>query len=232
MAEEKAKRFTEDSHDVSAVAYLANYGAHRVGISKDESCDYYTRWAKSGGYEKDLAIGRYNGPVFAAQAVAEFFPRGRNLVRILDVAAGTGFVGEQLKQLDFTNVDALEPSEGMVAVARKKNVYKNVYLDFLNGTKLTIPDGSYDCCVIAGGMGEGHIPCSGLRELIRITKQGGLVCIVMREEYLQYVEEYKDRLEPLLQKWEADGLWKLVSREIVKKYSFDNNGVVFKYSVC
>ena len=58
------------------------------------------------------------------------------------------------------------------------------------------------------------------------------MCIVMREEYLEHVKEYKDRLEPLFQQWEADGHWKLLSREIVQKYSFDNNGVIFKYSVC
>lgn len=30
----------------------------------------------------------------------------------------------------------------------------------------------YDATVISGGMGEGHIPCEGMKELIRITKPG------------------------------------------------------------
>ena len=59
MAEEKVKMFVESSDDVDAAAYLANYGAHRVGISKDESRDYYTYWAESGGYEK-ASILYYN----------------------------------------------------------------------------------------------------------------------------------------------------------------------------
>ena len=54
----------------------------------------------------------------------------------------------------------------------------------------------------------------------------------MREEYLDYVEEYKDRLEVLMQELEDDGKWESVSRVIVPKYSFDNNGVIFKYKVC
>ena len=31
---------------------------------------------------------------------------------------------------------------------------------------------TYDAVVTSGGMGEGHIPCSGLKELVRITKPG------------------------------------------------------------
>ena len=31
---------------------------------------------------------------------------------------------------------------------------------------------TYDGLVISGGMGEGHIPTEGLKELIRITKPG------------------------------------------------------------
>ena len=56
--------------------------------------------------------------------------------------------------------------------------------------------------------------------------------IVMREEYLEHVEEYKDRLEVLMQELEDAGKWTRVSRVIVPNYSFDNNGVIFKYRVC
>lgn len=31
---------------------------------------------------------------------------------------------------------------------------------------------TYDAVVISGGMGEGHIPCSGMEELCRIVKAG------------------------------------------------------------
>ena len=55
---------------------------------------------------------------------------------------------------------------------------------------------TYDSLVIAGGMGEGHIPISAFDEMIRIVKPGGTVFIVMREEYLTYVKEYVGKLEP------------------------------------
>ena len=34
---------------------------------------------------------------------------------------------------------------------------------------------TYDSVAISGGMGESHIPCSALHELIRITKPGELM---------------------------------------------------------
>ena len=61
--------------------------------------------------------------------------------------------------------------------------------------------------------------------------QGGVVVIVMREVYLQEVEEYKDRLEPKMAAMEAEGLWHRLERTVVPKYSFNNNGVVFVFEV-
>jgi hypothetical protein len=38
--------------------------------------------------------------------------------------------------------------------------------------------GVYDVAVVAGGMGEGHIPCNALPEMIRIVKPGELLWFV------------------------------------------------------
>lgn len=46
---------------------------------------------------QDLNSSRYRGPAIAAKAVADFFPPSqRPDARILDVAAGSGFVGEEV----------------------------------------------------------------------------------------------------------------------------------------
>ena len=34
------------------------------------------------------------------------------------------------------------------------------------------PTDQYDVACISGGLGEGHIPCSGLGELVRVVKPG------------------------------------------------------------
>ena len=45
---------------------------------------------------QDLQPGRYNGPAFAAEAIDRSFTSHKDQVLILDVAAGTGLVGEQV----------------------------------------------------------------------------------------------------------------------------------------
>lgn len=56
--------------------------------------------------------------------------------------------------------------------------------------------------------------------------------IVMREEYLEHVSDYKDKLEPLMKELELSGLWIKLERRIVPKYSFENNGVIFIFKKC
>ncbi|XP_046580301.1 methyltransferase-like protein 27 [Haliotis rubra] len=213
-------------------ARTVNAGAHRVGISTDEVVEYYSKWSHDGKYEQDLCPEWYKGPSIAADVVAEYFRHNVSHVNILDVAAGTGLLGEQLQDRRFKHLDALEPAAGMLEQARKKNIYTNLYCEFLDGNRLPIDDDMYDCCVISGGMGEGHIPCDGLHELIRITEQGGLICIVMCEDYLYDVTEYRGRLEKLMQKLEDDGKWKKLSRDVVRQYCFNHNGVIFNFKIC
>ena len=54
----------------------------------------------------------------------------------------------------------------------------------------------------------------------------------MREEYLEHVAEYKGKLENTMKDMEASGIWRMVSRTITPKYSFDNNGIIFIFVVC
>lgn len=37
---------------------------------------------------------------------------------------------------------------------------------------------TYDCVVVSGGMGEGHIPCRAVPEMIRIAKPGKVLTLV------------------------------------------------------
>lgn len=60
---------------------------------------------------------------------------------ILDVACGTGFVGEFLYEKGFQNLYGLEPSEGMASAARAKNLYKNIFVDKIYADKATCVNG-------------------------------------------------------------------------------------------
>lgn len=59
---------------------------------------------------------------------------------------------------------------------------------------------------------------------------GGMVIIVMREEYLN-IPEYCDSLEPMMKQYQNEGLWICVERSVVHKYFCDKHGVIFRFRV-
>ncbi|CAL8080984.1 unnamed protein product [Orchesella dallaii] len=213
--------------------YENNYKAHKSGITLDEVVNVYTNWA--GDYDKDLCPGRYNGPEIAARAMSAFYKEDddfRANLKILDVAAGTGRVGVELAKFGFKLFDAVDPSSGMLEILRKRGLYGKTFETAIDYNPIDgIKTNSYDALVISGGMGEGHIPVTAVHEMIRIVKPGGMVFIVMREEYLSYVPEYSGRLESYMDKLAGEGLWVQVERELVANYSFNKDGVVFTYQI-
>ncbi|XP_021375938.1 Williams-Beuren syndrome chromosomal region 27 protein-like isoform X5 [Mizuhopecten yessoensis] len=189
----------EDLKEEDDAAYNTNASVFNGSMEKHDIIQYYSEWAYQ--YEEDLAPGRYDGPMMAAETCAQYFKKkDRQNVRILDVAAGTGLVGELLAKKGFSDIHALDPSEGMLELAKRKQVYKTFLNEYLTEDKLPVPDSGY-------------------------------VVIVMREEYLYNVPEYKDRLEPLMAKLEAQGKWVNVERRVVPNYAFKKNGLIFIYKV-
>ena len=82
----------------------------------------------------------YRGPLICS-SIFNVYLTDRN-AKILDIGAGTGFVAEYLTKFGYTNIDALEPSEGMVAIAKAKNLYNNFVVEPIYADKTTsIPDG-------------------------------------------------------------------------------------------
>ncbi|KAL3887887.1 hypothetical protein ACJMK2_000276 [Sinanodonta woodiana] len=230
MADITYQNYINNASREDAEAYHANFQAFKGGLTPQQIADYYSQWGASGKYDIHLNTGRYLGPIQAARAIGAYFVSNRENVRILDVAAGTGKVGQHLHDLGFRSLDALDPSEGMLKKAKERGVYTKTFQLFFE-LNLPIPDDSYDCLVVVGGMGEGHLPAESLHEMIRLVKTGGLVCIAMREEYLQYVEAYKDKLQPLMEHLEREGKWYLYKKESVPNYAFGKDGIICQYVI-
>ncbi|KAI0228566.1 hypothetical protein LSAT2_020976 [Lamellibrachia satsuma] len=141
----------------------------------------------------------------AAEFVERYFGDRKDDTYIVDVAAGTGLVGDevsrmmnlfvrtvgggeqsdwlmsnaQLKMRGFTKMDALDVSDEMLSIARTKNIYGRIIHDYMDGHRTDIKDDTYDAMTIAGGMGDGLIPTRAMTELIRIVKPGTNAAIHM-----------------------------------------------------
>ncbi|XP_076339102.1 uncharacterized protein LOC143240490 [Tachypleus tridentatus] len=82
---------------------------------------------------------------------------------------------DELNEMGYKNIDALDASKKMLEVARKKNVYKNLYHFYLGcGGESPIKDGTYDVAISCGGIGPGHIPYCAFHEILAMVKQGTL----------------------------------------------------------
>ena len=54
----------------------------------------------------------------------------------------------------------------------------------------------------------------------------------MREEYLETVADYKNRLESFMADLEKLGTWKQVERSVVANFAFGKTGVIYVFVVC
>lgn len=141
-----------------------------------ETREFYKEWAES--YDQTFAVDRgYRSP---AEVARRFRDAADGNEPVLDVGAGTGLIGEAL---EGTQIDALDLSPDMLAVAGRKAVYRSLITADLTGP-LDIPDASYGGVVSSGTFTHGHVGPVCLPELMRIARPGALfVCTVIPAVY-------------------------------------------------
>ncbi len=137
----------------------------------------YDQWAEA--YDQDLETEfGWIGPQYAVDTFCKYVPPA---ARILDAGAGTGLIGELLFAKGYRELVAMDLSEGMLAQAREKNVYKELH-QMVMGEALDFPSDTFDAVISVGTLTEGHAPASALVELVRITKPGGYVLYTLRTD--------------------------------------------------
>jgi predicted TPR repeat methyltransferase len=168
----------------------------------EELMDAYKDWAVD--YDADTvdAFG-YVAHIESAKALDKVMTdKG---ARILDAGAGTGLVGEELKKMGYTKMDALDYSKEMLDEAGKKGVYEALIQADMSHP-LDIKDNAYDAIVCTGTFTFGHVDANAFDELVRITRPGGMVCFTIREgAYEEY--GYRKRMIDL----EKNNAWELLS---------------------
>ena len=150
----------------------------------------------------------------------QYFPdvSKRSSLKILDLAAGTGLVGEKLHELGFRDMDAVDGSSGMLKVLDRKKVYKKHWQAFLGMTTDPVDqvkDESYDVVIISGGFAYRHINIQVLRQVARALKKNGIFINIMTECYIRDVPHLHG-LEPLFSQMEKEGIWKVLLRMVTE----------------
>ncbi|WP_018698459.1 class I SAM-dependent DNA methyltransferase [Amorphus coralli] len=156
----------------------------------------YDDWAKR--YDTEMATLGYRHPNICLAMLTRYLPRGEGPV--LDAGAGTGLLGEWMDIVGYKQAEALDISEGMLEVARSKNVYSAFHIAAL-GETLPMADDTYAAIVAAGVFTVGHVGEEGFDELVRITRPGGFLVVTIKDSL------YKEGLGDYLKAQQTKGVW-------------------------
>ena len=102
---------------------------------------------------------------------------------VLDIATGTGdFAIQTCRFLPSVSIKGVDISEGMMAVGRKKvelmGLQERISFERQDCTALTFDDNSYDAVIAAFGLRNFADLDKGLREMCRVLRPGGHLCIL------------------------------------------------------
>ncbi|XP_071954388.1 methyltransferase-like protein 27 [Antedon mediterranea] len=198
--------------------------------TKEKLGEYYDEWAPN--YDQAVSSMGYIGPSITSNLLQKYV-NSKNAL-IFDVASGTGLVGEVLANCGYSSIDAVDGSAASIEVARKKNIYTNLYVQWLGGdNKLNIKNDRYDAIVCAGAFAYNHLKSDVFPELIRVTKPGGYILITMRTRWLRIEATFSNgKLEADMKKHEKEGKWKLVEKKVKEEEDSEQNVVTFVHQVC
>ncbi len=161
---------------MAAVQHDGHLGAVYDAKSPEEIATLYDGWAAS--YDADMVAAGYRHPAVASAMFVRAVPKGAG--PILDAGAGTGLIGTLLSILGYPDIEALDISEGMLAVARAKGVYRAFHHLALGGP-LPFADGQFAGIISTGVFTSGHVGAEGLPELVRACRTGGAVVLTVKE---------------------------------------------------
>lgn len=141
--------------------------------------------------------------------------------RILDVATGTAdlaiLMARKMPQATVTGVDL---SKGMIAVGREKvekaDLASRITLQCADCLALPFPDASFDCVTVAYGVRNFEHLLQGYREMLRVLRPEGMLCVI---ELSTPTSPVVKPLYRLYTKWIIPTAGRLVSKD-VRAYSY------------
>jgi predicted TPR repeat methyltransferase len=160
----------------------------------------YDLWASY--YDADLGnLEDYLAPMAVAGVANSFLSKTD---RILDAGAGTGLAGAALKAVGFDNLVAADYSAGMLEIAAKKGIYRELFKADL-GTCTPFSEDAFDAVVTIGTTSQ--MPAASLREFVRIVRPGGRILFTV------WVKAYIERgFAAIQQSLKAEGRLALIHK--------------------
>ncbi len=145
--------------------------------TSEELLKYYQDWTKNNKYNQDMINWKYTAPQETVLVLKKYALN--NKCKILDAGCGTGLVGIELKKCGYSNIDGVDFSQNMLDLI-PQGIYKKIEKVDLN-KPLKFKTNMYDVVMCVGTFTYGHVKPQALDELIRITKNGGLICFTINE---------------------------------------------------
>ncbi len=153
--------------------WKATYDAN----TPEQLIDAYKAWAPE--YDGDTTdVMGYVGPQIASQMLDGLLESRES--RVLDAGCGTGLVGESLRGMGYSRVEAMDFSREMLDQAGLKDCYCKLYQADMNNP-LNVPDNTYDAAICVGTFTYAHVGPQAFAELVRVTKPEGYVCFTVRD---------------------------------------------------
>ena len=138
----------------------------------------YADWAASydSGFAPDMD---YQLPRMVGLIFCEAF---RGTGPVLDVGAGTGLLAQNIPIRGMLEMDGLDISPDMLAIAKRKGLYrKTIEADLTQ--PLDLPDAPYAAIVSSGTFTHGHVGPGALYELMRVARPKAIFVLAINAEH-------------------------------------------------
>jgi len=192
--------------------------------AKKDKVANYELWAED--YEKDEEILGYSIHTSLVDFLENCLKSESHLNKssaILDIAAGTGLVGKELRNKGFIGqLDGHDGSEKMLEVAkRKEGVYNQLYCHMIYPNS-ALPDQlsseSYDIVTICAAVRIGCITEKNIKQLLSCLRVGGLFTFTMKMPPSISHFEFRFAVERECFELEEQGYLQLVDMKLCRNY--------------
>ncbi|XP_076348458.1 uncharacterized protein LOC143246121 [Tachypleus tridentatus] len=201
----QSHHYCDTENDEEAFLFEAT---HREIMPPEKTCEIYDKHADY--YEKFIIKYEAENWFVIVTELMNFLKEKSG--RILDVGAGTGATSKVLKQHGYNNIDALDGSEGMLKIAKTKNIYQNfIHLILKGGVRIPdVENDTYSAVVLHGVFCPNHCDSDVFPELIRIVKPGGYICWSVNIGEVRNEDKFNNDVENL----SKEGKWKKVMEKV------------------